>query len=145
MGLIHTHCWNHWSLRLNPPRPANNTGRSKGEKRRSDHPGQIHHISIKQTWPISVFQLHHRVGSFIIQLRGLLALDGRCQSVIEMFMFDWFKEPLSRLLIKHSCVAAVVVRVCPPPCLWWPLHVFFSDLSTRLTCYLLTSEREKYL
>lgn len=66
-------------------------------------------------------------------------MDGRCQSVMEMFMFDWFKEPLSRPLIKHSCVAAVVVDL---PSVVSPVAASFlflsnHDLSTQLTYYLL--------
>lgn len=73
-----------------------------------------------------------------------LLLDSRCQSEMEMFMFDWFKEPLSRLVIKHSCVAAVVVDL---PSVVSPVAASFlflssHDLSTLLTCYLLTFKRQ---
>lgn len=67
-----------------------------------------------------------------------LVVAGRCQSVMKMFMFDWFKEPLSRLLIKHSCVAAVAVDL---PSAVSPVAASFlslssHDLSTQLTYYL---------
>lgn len=66
----------------------------------------------------------------------LLAADGRCQSVIEMFMFDWFKEPLSaRLSNIHAW--QLEPWTCPPPCLLWQLHLdSWSSLSEPVTSNL---------
>lgn len=91
----------------------------------------------------------------------LLAADGRCQSVIEMFMFDWFKEPLSARL-SNIHVWQLEPWTCPPPCLLWQLHLdslsslsepVISNLSEaawhphrgeKQTRYLKNSKKRKY-
>lgn len=134
-----THCWNHWSLRVTcHVQPTHAQTKSDAQTSQSKSPYQCvinkHHTYIP--WPIYPL-LCETLRYFIFIIVNvhslfscnLLALDGRCRSVTEMFMFGWFKEPLSRPLIKHSCVAAVVVDVAPASLrLLWPLH--FSSAVT---------------